>query len=90
MKPSPPVHTRRPDWPPDLDDILLKRLAKDPEARFPVVGTLDQALNACRSAGDWTEPEAAAWWNRFANRAATSSRVLVRDVSRKGGAPWAP
>ncbi|HKA53888.1 MAG TPA: serine/threonine-protein kinase [Candidatus Binatia bacterium] len=38
---------RRPDIPPDLEAVVLRCLAKDPERRFPDVDSLDLALAGC-------------------------------------------
>lgn len=43
-----PVSARRPDVPADLEAVVLRCLAKEPECRFPDVESLDQALAASR------------------------------------------
>jgi serine/threonine-protein kinase len=53
----------RPGVPPDLEECILRCLAKDPDDRFADMGSLDRALGACRSASEWTQSEAAAWWS---------------------------
>jgi serine/threonine-protein kinase len=44
-KPEPPS-ARRPDVPADLEAVVLRCLAKEPEGRFPDVKSLDRALAA--------------------------------------------
>ncbi len=65
------AHSRDPVVPPsqlcegvpaDLEQVVLRCLAKDPPDRFPDVQSLEQALAACASAGLWDDRRAAAWW----------------------------
>jgi eukaryotic-like serine/threonine-protein kinase len=48
--------------PEDLEAIVMRCLAKQPQDRFPDVEQLDAALAACQSAGDWTQDQARTWW----------------------------
>ncbi|MGC1274319.1 MAG: serine/threonine protein kinase, partial [Planctomycetaceae bacterium] len=48
----------------DLEAVLLACLEKSPDARLPTARLLARRLEACRAAGDWTEGDAEAWWNR--------------------------
>jgi serine/threonine-protein kinase len=48
--------------PADLEQIVLRCLAKKPEDRYPSVKVLSQALAACASAADWGPNRAHAWW----------------------------
>jgi tRNA A-37 threonylcarbamoyl transferase component Bud32 len=54
--------------PADLAAVILRCLSKKPEDRYPDVESVERALLACESAGEWNEEQAAAWW-REANRA---------------------
>ena len=47
---------------PDLAELLMRCLAKQPEQRPPSAEALDQALAACASAGTWTLQDAEKWW----------------------------
>jgi serine/threonine-protein kinase len=51
-----------PRIPADLEQVVLRCLAKKPEDRYPSVKALSQALAACESAADWGPNRADAWW----------------------------
>jgi eukaryotic-like serine/threonine-protein kinase len=59
---APPLTERRPDVPADLEAVVLRCLAKDPNDRFPDARSLEQALAACRTSSEWSAQEAASWW----------------------------
>jgi serine/threonine-protein kinase len=61
-EPVTPPSDHRPDIPRDLEEIVLRCLAKQPEDRFQDVAALAQALADCESAGKWTRHRAADWW----------------------------
>ncbi len=51
---------------PDLEELLMRCLAKDPTARPVNARELDEALGGCQIAGDWTRDLAEEWWRKFA------------------------
>ena len=48
--------------PADVEAIILKCLAKQPEDRFQSVREMQQALSECSVAGQWNEDDARQWW----------------------------
>ncbi len=48
--------------PADLESIIMRCLAKDPEQRFSSADQLRQSLQACSAAGRWSDKDAAAAW----------------------------
>jgi len=54
-----PLSRHRRDVPADLEAVVLRCLAKEPNARFPDAASLDAALSSCGAAGQWTGSEAA-------------------------------
>ena len=57
-----PLRGSRPEFGEDLESVVLRCLAKDPDDRFPDMTSLERALGACHPANDWTQLEAASWW----------------------------
>jgi eukaryotic-like serine/threonine-protein kinase len=64
--PVPAVRMHAPEVADDLETVVSRCLAKLPEDRFPNAGSLDRALAACACAGQWTEEQAAVWWQTHA------------------------
>jgi eukaryotic-like serine/threonine-protein kinase len=57
-----PLSETHPHVPADLEAVVLRCLAKDPDDRFPDARGLEQALAACRASSGWSPKDAAAWW----------------------------
>jgi serine/threonine-protein kinase len=53
------------DIPPDLEEVVLHCLAKDPDGRFQNAEELETVLSACASANEWDARKAAGWWEAF-------------------------
>jgi serine/threonine-protein kinase len=60
---------------PDLEQVVLRCLAKNPADRFQHVLALRQALSECAAAGRWSHGDAAKWWH--ANGAAESQPAIA-------------
>jgi serine/threonine-protein kinase len=57
-----PPSRHRSGVPADLEQVVLRCLAKNPDDRFPSAAALRQSLAECESAGRWTHGDAAQWW----------------------------
>jgi serine/threonine-protein kinase len=55
----------RPGIPQDLEDVILRCLAKDAADRFADAESLEQALSECACVGDWDQKHAARWWRDY-------------------------
>jgi serine/threonine protein kinase len=58
--PEPP--SRRRAVPADLDDLVLRCLAKNPNQRPASAAVLAEALHTCADAGGWNAADAERWW----------------------------
>lgn len=65
-QPEPPSARLKRPVSPDLEDLLLRCLAKDPAARPVSAASLGEALERCAAGGTWTRREAQEWWNQQA------------------------
>ena len=65
------------DVPADLEYVILRCLAKNPEDRFQNVDSLEQALAKCAAADQWTQWHAAGWWHDNDHTPATAPEISV-------------
>ncbi len=62
-KQAPPAPSSiHPDIPSDVEAIILRCLAIDPEDRIATASQMRKELLACQCAGKWTEQDAEKWW----------------------------
>lgn len=61
-QPQPPSEFTELTIPSDLDEIILRCLAKRPDDRFQTAEELETALEAIRFDEPWTRKEASEWW----------------------------
>jgi serine/threonine-protein kinase len=61
-QPVPPPSAINPEIPEDLEQVVLRCLAKRREARFQDINKLGAALALCQCSGKWTMTKANAWW----------------------------
>jgi serine/threonine-protein kinase len=66
-----PLSKHQGDVPDDLERVILRCLAKDPEERFQDADSLEQALADCAAADQWTQRQAALWWQENKHSTAT-------------------
>lgn len=57
-----PLTQHRPDVPSDLQAVVLRCLAKEPDNRYADAEGLETVLASCPAAGTWSTKEAASWW----------------------------
>jgi serine/threonine-protein kinase len=82
-EPPAPLTAHRADVPPDLEAVILKCLAKNPADRFPDVRSLEAALGECDTVKEWTEEDAAAWWQHHSgSEARTGSNQEHEEAGR--------
>jgi len=59
-----PMSKLVPDIPHDLQQVVMRCLAKHPADRFQSARQLQAALAACEDAGRWGDADAATWWDQ--------------------------
>jgi hypothetical protein len=60
-----PPSRHRSDIPRDLEEVVLRCLAKDPTDRYQGAEEVETIFAACTSAEDWDARKAADWWKTF-------------------------
>ena len=74
---SPSIHLPKP-LPSDLEQIVLKCLAKDPAERPPSASSLRASLLACEDASGYDRTAAFAWWREHrANPRTDAARITT-------------
>ena len=62
--------------PRDLEDVVMKCLAKKPDDRYPTIDDVERALAACSDADQWTKADSRRAW--AAAHGSTQMRTAVR------------
>jgi serine/threonine-protein kinase len=70
-----PPSQHRPEIPADLERVVLRCLAKDPDHRYPDAPSLAAALMACADAANWSPQHAAGWWQTHESAEANEKRA---------------
>mgnify|MGYP002623551422 CR=1 FL=1 len=63
-QPPPPLGDLRPDLSDDLQAVVMRCLAKDPEDRYQSARELSTAFAALEESRGWTRDDAARWWQQ--------------------------
>jgi len=72
-----PPSELQPGIPADLEQIVQKCLAKEPDHRYQSASELAEALDRCHDAGRWTRHDALRWWQELERDASSSVPTLV-------------
>ena len=87
--PKPPSLMTTKRIPPQLEELILRCLAKQPSERPESAAELARLLRALPAAGDWSESRATQWWTEFRQlpkQAAQSAPTLTITVDLDGRA----
>lgn len=76
-----PMSRHCPGIPDDIDQVVLKCLAKDPADRFESAQSLEAALAKCHDANCWSDADAAQWWRESAVKAKQDERPFTPSHS---------
>jgi eukaryotic-like serine/threonine-protein kinase len=88
--PKPPSLMTTKRIPPELEQIVLRCLAKSPSDRPASAGELAKLLREVPMTGDWGESGAMQWWSdfrRLPKQAASSAPTLTITVDLEGRGP---
>ena len=67
--PPRPADVRQQKVDQDLEEIVLRCLAKEPQARLQTASALANCLQVCNASGKWNQKHAAEWWAMTATAA---------------------
>ncbi|HWI58299.1 MAG TPA: serine/threonine protein kinase [Bacillota bacterium] len=87
-QPEPPSARLNQPVSPDLENLILRCLAKSPKARPASATALGEALAACAAAGTWSRQAAAEWWAKHSAAPNQQLSVPLRDAPGLKPALW--
>lgn len=73
-----PPRELRTDIPEDLEQVILRCLAKQPDDRYASVTQLEQALADCANSDGWDARKAAVWWQDALTTSESETPVTSR------------
>ena len=79
-EPVPSPSTYIPTLPEDLQQVILRCLAKKPSERYAHVSELEAALLQCSQAGQWSEEQAQRWWREHGQQAVVTTSNSTAEV----------
>jgi len=74
-----PPSTYNPYISDEVDQIIIRCLAKDPDQRFSSVQELADAINLCPEANAWTAQDARLWWSNQKSNQPADKAVANRE-----------
>jgi hypothetical protein len=75
-----PPSQLRPEVPADLEQVVLRCLAKKPDDRYPDVKALGKALAACAAAAEWDAEKAEEWWSEIGRSSTADAGVALAQT----------
>ena len=82
--PLPPSARLGSPVPADLERVILRCLAKDPNDRYPTMRDLEAALAACSDAGGWTKADSQRAWRANGNGEKRLRHASGGEVTKAG------
>jgi serine/threonine-protein kinase len=92
--PVPPSRRSEVPVPQQLEEIILRCLAKQPEQRPQSARELNRLLASVRGVPEWTQEDASEWWRTYlpassSYRMARQPRATAADGSKQNSQPGA-
>jgi eukaryotic-like serine/threonine-protein kinase len=89
IEPMPPTTRLGRPVPPILQAVVMRCLAKEPDARPQSARELRELLDGCEDVGPWTQAEARDWWaNHVRDVAAARARVQPDEAGTSRTIPF--